>query len=127
MFAKDGIFNGMIEFFAGPGSKMLLIMGDSKDPKYVAEAIKKRIAELKKEGISKADFERTRRAHYGLAVMDFNNVDGLANMLVVSKFENASIYDDLEVYRTLTLSDVDEYLNTIDEENMALSVILPKE
>ncbi|MBQ1451094.1 MAG: insulinase family protein, partial [Clostridia bacterium] len=61
------------EFFAGPGSKLLLFMGDSKDPKYVAEAIKKQIAKVKETGIPKEDFERTRKAHYGLAVMDFND------------------------------------------------------
>jgi len=115
------------ESFSGPGSRMILFICDSKDPKYVANAIKERIAELKKTGISAEDFERTRRAHYGLAVMDYNNVDGLANWLVVSYFQRACIYDDLEIYRKLTLDDVNEYLRGIDEENASLSVILPKE
>ncbi|MBQ2500077.1 MAG: hypothetical protein II522_01235, partial [Clostridia bacterium] len=65
---------------------------------------------------------------YGLAVMDFNDVQGIANMLVVSRFEHASIYDDLEVYRTLTLEEVNAYLkDRVDVDNASLSVILPKE
>lgn len=127
---RDGYIspNFGAEFFAGPGSKLLLFMGDSRDPKYVAEAIKKRLAEVRETGIPKEDFERTRKAHYGLAVMDFNDVQGIANMLVVSRFEHASIYDDLEVYRTLTLEEVNAYLkDRVDVDNASLSVILPKE
>lgn len=116
------------EFFAGPGYKLLLFMGDSKDPKYVADAIKERVIKVQNTGIAKEDFERTRKAHYGLAVKEYNDVQGLASMLVSGYFVHEGIYDDFEIYRTLTLSEINDYLRTrIDAENVSLSVVLPKE
>lgn len=56
-----------------------MFAGESKDPKAVAEAVKVEIERLKKDGIDKDAFERVRRERYGLSVMAFDSVEGIAN------------------------------------------------
>lgn len=133
-FYNDLLDNGYIstgfgaEYFTGPGYRIILFMGDSKDPKYVAEALKNRVLEVKKNGISSEDFERIRRAQYGRAIMSYNDVDGLANELITSYFENYKLFDEIDIFKSLTLEDVNEHLmRQYDVDNTSLSVILPKE
>ncbi len=102
--------------------------GESADPKEVARRIKLEIARLRKEGVSEEDFECVRRMLYGRSVMDYNDVDDLANDLVAAHFAGESIFDQPGVYCEMTKADVDELLSrTLFEEYSALSVIVPRE
>ncbi|MBR5016003.1 MAG: insulinase family protein [Clostridia bacterium] len=133
-FYNDLLDNGYIspnigaEDFSGPGYRLVLVIGDSKDPKYVAEAFKKRVAEVKENGISPEDFERARKAHYGRTVMEFNDVNNIANVMVVFHFEGSTLYEELDICKELTLDEINELLDRrFDVNNVTLSVILPKE
>jgi len=133
-FYNDLLNEGVIspsfnsEYFEGPGFRMTLFSGDSKDPQRVAEAVKNRIIEVKKNGVDVEEFERTRRAHYGRAIMDYNDVDGIANELILAHFENSKLFSDIDIYKSITVDDANERLaEEFDVDNFALSVVLPKE
>ena len=116
------------EYFTGPGFRLTMFTGDSCEPQYVAEEIKLRIKDVIANGIDKEDFERTRRSHYGRAIMDYNDIDGLANELVLSSFEGFKLFDEIDVYKSITLEEANERLKKqFDVNNCTLSVVLPKE
>ena len=83
---------------------------------------------MRESGINAEDFERTRRKLYGRTVMSFNDIDEIANDLVGAHFDKVGVFEDIDVFRSLTVADVEEVLNsTMREEYCALSVINPIE
>jgi predicted Zn-dependent peptidase len=128
--SDEGLINDTFssEYFTGWCYNAVLIGGESKDPKKAASEIKNALRAVKKEGISKEDFERCRRLLYGRAVMSFNDVDGLGNDMVSSCFENNGIFDILDIYKNMTYDDVMLRLTQqFDETKCALSVISPSQ
>ena len=126
---NDGLINTGFgsEYFTGYGYRAVIFSGESRDPKAVADAIKAEIRKVHAEGIREEDFERIRRMHYGRAIMDYNDVDGLANELVAATFEGYGLFDEIEIYKTLTLKDAEDRLkDQMHEEFSAMSVIIPK-
>ncbi len=126
---NDGLINTGFgsEYFTGYGYRAVIFSGESRDPKAVADAIKAEIRKVHAEGIREEDFERIRRMHYGRAIMDYNDVDGLANELVAATFEGYGLFDEIEIYKTLTLKDAEDRLKEqMHEEFSAMSVIIPK-
>jgi len=62
--------------------------------------------------------------HYGRSVMEYNNVDALANDMVACEFEGYHLFDEIDIYKTLTVEDAMARLNEeLDVTNCALSVI----
>ncbi|MBQ5823937.1 MAG: insulinase family protein [Clostridia bacterium] len=116
------------EQFTGFGYAATIFSGESKNPEEVARQINAYISDIREKGIDKEAFERTRRKLYGRAVMSFNDIDDVANDLVGAHFDGTGVFDDIEIYRTITVDDVKEVLdNTMREEYAALSVIKPIE
>ncbi len=112
------------EYFAGFGYRAILFSGESKDPAAVAQAIKDEIKRVKSEGIDPDAFERFRRMHYGRAIMDYNDIDGLANELVASEFEGYHLFDEIDIYKSITVEEAEERLKSeLDVSNCALSII----
>ena len=128
LWAKGLINTGFSsEYFTGYGYKSVIFSGESSDPKLVADEIKKEIRRVHKEGINPESFERIRRMHYGRAIMDYNDVDGLANEMVALYFDGARLFDEIDIYKTITVKDAEERLaKELDEEFSALSVVFPK-
>jgi len=129
LFNEELINNSFgFEYFTGPGYRTTMFAGESKDPKKVMEKINAEVAKVRKEGIDEVEFERIRRMHYGRSVMGYNDVDGLANELVSAEFEGYHMFDEIEVYQTITLKEAEERLGSqFFPEYSALSVVLPKE
>lgn len=116
------------EYFTGTGYAAMIFSGESSEPKAVAEKIKERIRYYKENGIEKEDFERIRRKMYGRMIMSFNDIEFLANCLINSEFANEGLFDDFEIFKTLSVEDVNKHLGKVlNEEFSALSVIYPTE
>lgn len=126
---NEGLINGTFgyEYFTGPGYALTLFAGDSRDPKRVAEEIKKTIRKVKEEGLDKTEFTRLIKSSYGRSVMGYNDIDGLANELVSSYFEGYHLFDELDIYQSLTVEEAEEQLrHQMQEEYSALSLVLPQ-
>ena len=83
-----------------------------------------RISALQESGISEAEFERIRKKHYGRTVMQFNDIESIANNMVSSYFRKESLFDDAEILQSLTLDEVNARLRTaIDVNCRSLTVI----
>lgn len=114
------------EYFTGFGYSCVLFAGESNDPKKVAEEIVKEIKRFRETGFDKTAFDRTKKKLYGRMIMGMNDVDGIANNMAVSYFAGEDIFTDFEIYKTITLDDVNELFGkTLDENYSVLSVIKP--
>lgn len=126
---KEGLLNTSFstEYFFGYGYAAYIFSGETPDAKTVQARILERIRTLQKEGIAEKDFLRIRKKLYGRAVMQFNDIESLANGMVASYFCGEGPFDETEILESLTLEEVNERLRTsIDTENCALSVIKPE-
>ncbi|MCH5298135.1 MAG: insulinase family protein [Ruminococcus sp.] len=115
------------EYFNGQGYNAVIFSGESRAPKEVAEIIKNYVAELKRNGISKEDFEIAKREVYGESVSALNSVTNIGNSLVDLHFENIDIFGIIDDIAECTLDDVNARLRQmLDTDNTTLSVILPQ-
>ena len=122
----DGIINGTFatEFFNGFGYYSSMFSGESSQPEIVAEKIKDRIATLKKEGITKEQFEMVRKKQYGKTVRAFTDIDTIANALIISHFENEELFEEFNVIKSMELDFVNDLLNKcFDKDKSVLSVV----
>lgn len=115
------------EYFNGYGYAAVVFEGESKDPKYVADAIKKEIANLRENGIDKKLFSAVKCGMYGDAVRRFNNVDGITMQLVECAMFDYDLFEEIKLLKTVTADDVYKRLDVFCDENAVLSVINPKE
>ena len=114
------------EYFTGFGYSCVLFAGESNDPKKVAEEIVGEIGRFRETGFDKTAFERTKKKLYGRMIMGMNDIEGLANNMAVSYFAGEDVFPDFEIFKTVTLVDVNDiFKKTLDENRSVLSVINP--
>ena len=114
------------EYFTGFGYSCVLCAGESNDPKKVAEEIVGEIGRFRETGFDKTAFERTKKKLYGRMIMGMNDIEGLANNMAVSYFAGEDVFTDFEIFKTVTLDDVNDiFKKTLDENRSVLSVINP--
>lgn len=114
------------EYFTGFGYSCVLFAGESNDPKKVAEEIVGEIGKFRETGFDETAFEKTKKKLYGRMIMGMNDIEGLANNMAVSYFAGEDVFTDFEIFKTVTLDDVNDiFKKTLDENRSVLSVINP--
>ncbi|MCH5315005.1 MAG: insulinase family protein [Eubacterium sp.] len=122
----EGLINTSFskEYFTGYGYEAVIFDGESKNPQAVADAIKAEIARLKNEGIDDEQFEAVRRLLYGSEIMEYNDIDSIANSMISCYFNGCSIFDAMDIYPSVTKQDIEKRLaNMMEEQYSALSVV----
>ena len=125
LFAQ-GLINASFdsEYFIGNGYEAVIFDGESEQPQAVADALKQEVARLKKEGIDEALFESVRRSQYGREIMSYNDIDSIANSLIACDFNGWKLFDAIEIYKTITVFDIEKRLaGMLEESYSALSVV----
>ncbi len=123
---EEGVINESFskEYFTGNGFEAVLFEGESNNPEKVSECIKEEIKNLRQSGIDASRFETVRRSLYGREIMEYNDIDGVANSMIYCSFNGYELFDSLEIYKEITVSDIEKRLqNMMKEEYSALSVV----
>lgn len=116
------------EYFIGYGYECIMFDGESNNPEEVARRIKAAVAQLKKNGIDSEQFETVRRSMYGREIMEYNDIDGVANGLISAHFGGYSPFDAMDIFKSVTKEDVEKRLcDMMKEEYSALSVVRDKQ
>ena len=124
------LINTTFEFerMEGPSYAAILFGGESRDPEKAAQIIKEYIAEAKKTGIPKEDFERAKRAVYGSTITDFNTNESIANVMIDMYFQGRELFSYVDAIAGATLEDINARLNEIlDVDNCTLSIVRGEE
>ncbi|EQF23830.1 peptidase M16 inactive domain protein [Clostridioides difficile CD160] len=130
---EDLYMQGLINenFGAGFSSQVdyafSIIAGDSKEPKKVKDIIIEYIENSKKEGLSKAEFERTKKKKIGSFIKCFDSINFIANSFISYIFKDINILDYLDVIKDITFDEVEERLKEhFKEEYCVISIVEPK-
>lgn len=126
---EKGLINSQFskEYFVGYGYEAIMFDGESTNPKAVADEIKREVARLKKDGIDDELFETVRRNLYGKEIMQYNDIDAVANGMISCYFSNYGIFDTMDIYKNVTKADIEKRLfEVMDEKYSALSVVKSK-
>lgn len=127
---QEGLINSSFgkEVFCGRGYMVNVFGGESRKPKVVMEKINEKIKFYKQNGIPQYEFDRIKKSMYGRAIMNFNDVDEVANDLISVHFSNNNIYDTINIVANLTCDEVNDLLkNSFNEESLAISIVNPIE
>ena len=125
---REGLINQQFSagLFDGYNFRLELFSGESDRPQQVAEEIKKEIARVQSEGFSSEEFNRVKRLHYGRYLMSFNSVESVADSLTECCCTGAKPFEAMEVYRTLTVEDLNAAAKAcFAPEGACLSVVYP--
>lgn len=126
---EKGLINSQFskEYFVGYGYEAIMFDGESTNPQAVADEIKLEVARLKKDGIDDNLFETVRRNLYGKEIMQYNDIDAVANGMISCYFSDYGIFDTMDIYKNVTKSDIEKRLfEVMDEKYSALSVVKSK-
>lgn len=126
---EKGLINSQFskEYFVGYGYEAIMLDGESTNPQAVADEIKREVARLKKDGIDDELFETVRRNLYGKEIMQYNDIDAVANGMISCYFSDYGIFDTMDIYKNVTKADIEKRLfEVMDEKYSALSVVKSK-
>ncbi|MCW0655790.1 insulinase family protein [Clostridioides difficile] len=130
---EDLYMQGLINenFGAGFSSQVdyafSIIAGDSKEPKKVKEIILDYIEKSKKEGLSKEEFERTKKKKIGSFIKCFDSINFIGNSFISYVFKDINLLDYLDVIKDITFEEVEERLKEhFKEEYCVISIVEPK-
>lgn len=126
---EKGLINSQFskEYFVGYGYEAIMFDGESTNPQAVADEIKREVVRLKKDGIDDELFETVRRNLYGKEIMQYNDIDAVANGMISCYFSDYGIFDTMDIYKNVTKADIEKRLfEVMDEKYSALSVVKSK-
>ncbi|MCL2088683.1 MAG: insulinase family protein [Oscillospiraceae bacterium] len=123
----EGLINSgfSADVMRGDGYFMLVFGGESKNPELVYDRIKTAIGSIKE--ITQDQLSPVKRRMYGDMVRSFNNVQSVANNLVLAHFSDTSIYDRIETAANINIDDVNKFFWAINTEYSSISIIKPIE
>ena len=105
----------------------ILISGNSRNPEKLYSELKEKINELKKNGIKKEDFERTKKMIYGLYVKEYNDVGDIARIVLSDFIKGINSFDYIDELNSVDIKYTEQALNkNFDENKMVFSVIKNK-
>lgn len=129
---EDMYMSGLInDNFGGGFSSQIdygftILGGESKDPREVQKVILKYIEKYKDEGLSKEEFERTKKKKIGNFLKYFDSVNFIANNFISYKFKDINLLDYLDVIKDVTFEEVvDRLHNHLKEEYCIISIVEP--
>jgi predicted Zn-dependent peptidase len=113
------------ELFNGFGFSCVMVGGTSSDPEKTSKILCNEIVRMQKEGIDPAAFERAKRKFYGRYVMNYNDIDDIANLMMNLHFNGYEPFAELEACKKVTLEKAQSRLALLNPDAAALSVISP--
>jgi len=127
---EQGLINATFgsEYFNGPGYAAVILGGESANPDEVYRQVCGAMERLKKEGLDRDSFERSKKAVYARRVADFNSIESIAQNAVESMFDGYSIYDIMEAVAACGYEEANARLREqMDPGRSVLSLVLPME
>lgn len=105
----------------------IVISGQSNEPERVMKELKKEIEKLKKEWLEKQQFERIKKKIYGDYITEYNDISGVARMLMADYFKGINSFEYIENHKQVTKEYAEKILKEIfDENKMVISIVKGK-
>lgn len=127
---NEGLINSTFgkEVFGIRGYLSNIFSGEARDPYAVMNRIHEEILKYQEKEIDETSFIRVKKSMYGAAIMNFNDVEEVANDMISAYFSKNSIYDTISIIAKLTCEEINDLLRkSFSEDTRAISIIQPIE
>lgn len=112
----------------GRGYAYYAVSAEGDDPDGVYAAFCDYIEALKRKGLSREDFQRSRRILYADYVTGFDSTEDIASSLLTYAMDGLELFEFLDTVSAITFEEIDAAFRTaFVPEQLALSVVLPLE
>lgn len=125
---REGLINQSFscEYAPQESYAYTMIEGQSPYPKKVYEKVNSRISELKKTGLSEADFDRIKKVIWGDYIRSFNDIEGYAHTFITMELMGINYFDYYDEYQKITFSDIlKRFSEQFSEDLCVMSEIQP--
>ncbi|GIP33135.1 EF-P 5-aminopentanol modification-associated protein YfmH [Paenibacillus sp. J2TS4] len=107
-----------------PEYSFSMIGGDTPDPDKLLQRVEQLLKGVLKEGISKEDFERSRKKKIGGYLRMLNSPEAMANQFTAYLFMGSDFFSILPIYEEMTLEEVNQRLaDHFQWDRMAVSIV----
>ena len=101
---------------------------DNDDPDEIERRFLAFLEEAKREGVSREDFERCRRALYADVIRNYDSTEDIATELLTFVFDGGELFDYPSVIESLTWEEINTLLLELpDRSALCLSAVYPME
>ncbi len=112
------------EVFTGDGYFSLIFSGESSSPEKVREALLEEINHVKNEGLNEENFQRIKKAYYGMLIRELNNVEAVANLMINAHMDGVGPFDTIDVLSKMKSEEVFDFIkNEMTDDRFVLSVV----
>lgn len=112
-----------LQYIWGRGLSLSVIMGRSREPKPVANAIVREIERIKERGIDEEHFDRIKRKHMGRFIRGFNSVDAVCMAQTELSALGGDLFDSFEAIRNMEKDYLEDLVFDFDKVGAVLSVV----
>ncbi|MBR1883501.1 MAG: insulinase family protein [Clostridia bacterium] len=124
MYNKEMVSDYMYMFYEGAKEySHLILTTESKCPKKAAEEIKKYVINLKNEKIDEELLEITKKQLLGEFIMKSEDPHNSYRRIIDTILNENDLYYSIELLKNVTVLDVKEFLNKLNEENCTVSIV----
>ena len=104
------------------------LTGECDDPEEIERRFLAFLEEAKREGVSREDFERCRRALYADVIRNYDSTEDIATELLTFVFDGGELFDYPSVIESLTWEEINTLLLELpDRSAFCLSAVYPME
>ncbi len=112
----------------GAGVGFGIIEGDTPEPDRLKETLLQRIAAAVEQGISREDFERSKRSFLGSFIRAFNSLEYIARNYTFFRFYGFDLFELVDLVARIEREDMERRVRALlDPRNHAAYVVLPSE
>ncbi|MDY3030499.1 MAG: pitrilysin family protein [Clostridia bacterium] len=125
---SEGLINSnySFEYTMQPDYAFSSVSGESKDPKRLYDEVLAEIERIRKDGISREDFERTKKVLWGNYIRTMNDTEDYANSFLTHTLMGIDYFNYDKVYKSVTFEDAKKRFDShFKKGRSALSVINP--
>jgi predicted Zn-dependent peptidase len=117
-------FEAQLDYAAG--SATIMAGGESRDPQRVLAAFETQLADVARNGLDPALFERVRRTAYGWKIRGLGYFGGLCQSMAEAAFAGFCPQDGLALREQITPEEAGQFLlEHLNPEHVAMSVVNP--
>lgn len=124
---EEGLINDSFEseYFTSRNYSAILFSGISQDPETVKVKFEQEVERVRKNGIDKELFDCIVKDLYGDYIVFFNSIERIANAFCECKFSDIGLFDDMDIYKSITVEDAQKLLEEkYDVSASSISIVL---
>lgn len=112
-----------VQYIWGKDVALAVVIGQSKEPRVIANAIAREISRFKNRGINNDDFYRIKKKHLGRFIRGFNSIEAVCMAQTELLGLNTDLFEAFDVVRYMDIEYLNQLVLQLDKYKAVLSVV----